>query len=448
MMATQAPGRSHPARQATDARVVAADICADLRGGEFLDPAFERRTAFLDVRDRRWTRELVYGMLRRRGWLDAVLEARVKNGLARLTPELRDLLRLGAQQLLFMGSVPAYAAIAQTVELAKRRDSIGAGGLANAVLRRIDRERDALDVALPPDPLAALALRHSHPEWLIARWAERYGYEGVAALLAANNEEAPLVARPIGVSADALAATLRDAGVDVEPAPLAAGSLTIRNVGALTALGAFRQGQFHLQDPASTLVAQYAAFPAGLAVGDLCAAPGGKGIELARTAAIVVSADISEARLGRVVENIERLHLPNQHPVVADARRPALTEVDAVLVDVPCTGTGTFRRHPDGRWRLKPSDLAVMGVLQRDILRAAADAVRPGGLLVYSTCSLEPEENDEQVDRFLAERAEWRLEAPPAGAVPDEVLDDGRLRVLPQRHATDGAFAARLRRAA
>ena len=428
--------------------MVAADICADLRGGEFLDPSFERRTAMLDTRDRRWTRELVYGMLRRRGWIDAILEVRVKNGLARLTPELRDLLRLGAYQLLYMGSVPAYAAIAQTVELAKWRDSIGAGGLANAVLRRVDRERDAPGVTLPADPLAALALRESHPEWLVTRWADRYGYEGASGLVIANNAEAPLVARPVGISGDALATNLRAAGVEVEPAPLAADSLVLRNVGALTSLDEFREGHFHLQDPASTLVTQYAAFPDGAIVGDLCAAPGGKGVELARTAAQVFSADVSAARLERVVENVARLHLTNLHPHVADARRPALAEVDAVLIDVPCTGTGTFRRHPDGRWRLKPSDLAVMGALQRDILRAAAGTVRPGGLLVYSTCSLEPEENDEQVDRFLDERPEWQMEPPPAGAVPDVTLDNGRLRVLPQRHGTDGAFAARLRRVA
>ena len=434
--------------EVTDARVAAADICADLRRGEFLDPAFERRTALLDVRDRRWTRELVYGMLRRRAAIDAILDARVKNGIAQLTPEVRDLLRLGAQQLLHMGSVPAYAAIAQTVELTKRRDSHGAAGLVNAVLRRVDRERDSLDVPMPSDPLEALAIRESHPEWLVRRWAARFGYEGVARLLIANNAEAPLVARPIGVSSEELAAQLREAGTEVEEAPLAAGSLVLRNVGALTAIGAFRQGHFHLQDPASTLVTQYAAFATGALVGDLCAAPGGKGVELARTAGAVFSADLSEARLARVVENVERLHLTNLFPYVADARVPALRQVDAVLIDVPCTGTGTFRRHPDGRWRLRTSDLAVMGTLQRDILCAAAEVVRPGGLLVYSTCSLEPEENDDQVDRFLEERPEWRLEPPEPGTVPDEVVDAGRLRVLPHVHGTDGAFAARLRRSA
>ena len=136
------------------------------------------------------------------------------------------------------------------------------------------------------------------------------------------------------------------------------------------------------------------------------------------------------------------------HAYVADARMPAIRPVDAVLVDAPCTGTGTFRRHPDARWRLKISDLAVMAALQRAILRNAAEVVKPGGLLIYSTCSLEPEENDEQIERFLAEHPDVAARAPPEGVVPATTLDDGMLRVLPQRHGTDGAFAARLRRGA
>jgi len=445
-----APGvrRGKGAIGVTDARFAAAAICADLRDGEFLDPAFERRTALLEPRDRRWVRELVYGMLRRRQWVDAVLDGRVKTGLARMQPELRDLLRLGAYQLLFMDSVPAYAAIGETVELAKRRESVGAGGLVNAVLRRVDRERDALAVATPADPVGALALRESHPDWLVARWLDRFGIDATTALLAANNATAPVVARPIGISADELRQAFADAGVVALPAPLLDDSLVLEQVASLTTLPAFVEGHFHLQDPASTLVTRYAAFPPGAIVGDLCAAPGGKGIELARTAALVCSADVSSTRMERVVENIDRLRAENVVPLVADARHPALRDVDAVLVDVPCTGTGTFRRHPDGRWRLRPSDLAVMGALQAQILAAAAGAVRPGGLLVYSTCSLEPEENDVQVDRFLAERPEWSLEPPPRGTVPETVLDAGRLRVLPHQHRTDGAFAARLRRAA
>jgi 16S rRNA (cytosine967-C5)-methyltransferase len=432
----------------TPARAAAAEICAAMRVGELLDPAFERHSAALEARDRRWLRELVYGMLRRRSWLDAVVHARVKGAFDRLEAEVVDLLRLGTYQLLYMNSVPAYAAIAQTVELAKRRAGAGASGLVNAVLRRIDRERGSLGVELPEDSVSRLALEHSHPEWLVRRWVERFGTEGAAALLAANNEESTLVLRPVGVSAEELRESLEAAGVVVEDAALATGGLEIRGgmTHSLTELEAFARGQFHMQDPASTLVTQYAAIPEGAIAADLCAAPGGKSAEVARSARTVIASDVSAARIGRVAENIERLRLENVHALVADARHPAVAPPDAVLIDVPCTGTGTFRRHPDARWRLKPADLAVMGGLQSAILRSAAELVKPGGLLVYSTCSMEPEENDEQVDRFLAEAPEFSLEPPDPPPVPGAVLDGGRLRVLPHVHGTDGAFAVRLRR--
>ena len=148
----------------------------------------------------------------------------------------------------------------------------------------------------------------------------------------------------------------------------------------------------------------------------------------------------------RVRENLQRLDVRNVSLVVSDARESAIAQADAVLIDAPCTGTGTFRRHPDARWRLKISDLAVSASMQRTIVRDAARLVKPGGLLVYSTCSLETEENDAQVEQFLREHQDFVLEPPPSGTVPPAVLDAGRLRVLPQRHAVDGAFAARLRR--
>ena len=431
----------------TDARVAAADICADLRGGDLLDPAFDRRTSRLDARDRRWVRELVYGMLRRRARLDAHLDARVRGGLVRLDADLLDLLRLGAAQLLQMESVPAYAAIAQTVELAKRRHGIGASKLANAVLRRLDRERDALVLPAAADPLDTLALEGSHPRWMVARWVERWGFDETRRLLDANNQEAPLIARPWHVVREQLEAMFETAGVHVGDVPLVRDSIVLASpVSSLTELGPFRQGLFHLQDPASTLVTQYACVPTGALVADLCAAPGGKSVELSRGASKVFASDLSFARLHRVIENANRLEINSLYSYVADARFPAIAPVDLVLVDAPCTGTGTFRRHPDARWRLKISDLAVMASIQRGILSAAAEIVRPGGLLVYSTCSLEPEENDEQIGRFLVEHPDWRLDPPPEGAVPATVLDNGLLRVLSQRHGSDGAFAARLRR--
>ncbi|MDP9206231.1 MAG: 16S rRNA (cytosine(967)-C(5))-methyltransferase RsmB [Gemmatimonadota bacterium] len=430
----------------TASRAVAAEICTDLRRGEFLDQSFERRIGPLDARDRRWTRELVYGMLRHRGRIDAILSGRVRGGLVRLDPDVIDLLRLGVYQLTNMGSVPAYAAIAQTVELAKRRHGLGASKLVNAVLRRTDRERDELSVPASSEAAEALAVKYSHPRWLVARWIERWGEHDTERLLALNNAEAPIVIRPYGIVREQLEAMLEEAGVHVAEAPYVSDSIAISGGITFTELGAFKKGLFFVQDPAATLVTEYAAIAASTTVADLCAAPGGKALELTKTAGTVIASDKSFGRLQRLLANERRLETTNLYPCVGDARNPAIAPVDAVLIDVPCTGTGTFRRHPDARWRLKISDLAVMSALQKTILRAAAKVVKPGGLLIYSTCSLEPEENDEQVEQFLSEHPDWILDAPPEGSVAPELLDAGRLRVLPQRHGTDGAFAARLRR--
>ncbi|HEX5437915.1 MAG TPA: 16S rRNA (cytosine(967)-C(5))-methyltransferase RsmB [Gemmatimonadaceae bacterium] len=448
-MTGHSPELAHAApvsARVTEARRVAAELCAALRRGDLLDPAFEARATTLDARDRRWTQELVYGMLRRRSWIDAVLSTRVRGGLARLDVDLIDLLRLGVYQLLFMRTVPAYAAIAQTVELTKLRHGIGASKLANAVLRRVDREHEALDIATPTDPVDALALAYSHPRWIVARWVARWGAADTEALLAANNSEAPVVLRPYGLVHEQLEAMLESAGIEVHDVPLVRDGLRLASGVSLGELGAYRKGLFFVQDPASTLVSMYAAVPPGAQAADLCAAPGGKSFELSRVASIVVAADRSLPRALRIRENAQRLDARTVLPLVADARAPAIRPMDAVLLDVPCSGTGTFRRHPDARWRLKISDLAVMAALQRSILREAATVVKPGGLLVYSTCSLEPEENDMQIERFLGEHPGWQLEPPPPGTVSHEVLDAGRLRVLPQRHGVDGAFAARLRR--
>jgi 16S rRNA (cytosine967-C5)-methyltransferase len=432
----------------TDARRAAAEILADLRSGALLNVAFDRHAVSLDARDRRWLQELVYGMLRRRSWLDMLLGERVSGGLAKLDADLLDLLRLGAQQLLHMDSVPPYAAIAQTVELAKQRHGLGASRLTNAVLRRLDRERELPGPRMPDDPVSVLAIEHSHPRWLVARWVAQWGVDQTRALLEANNHEAPLVVRPYGIVREQLEAILDASGVQVEDVPLVQDSLQLLRATPLSALGAFRQGLLFVQDPAATLVTKYAHFPSGAKVADLCAAPGGKTVELSRTAGLVVAADSSAQRLVRLTETIARLELHNVVPLAADARAPALTPLAAVLVDAPCTGTGAFRRHPDARWRLTPKDLGALIATQRVMLRAAATIVAPGGVLVYSTCSLEPEENDAQIDGFLAEHAGFSLEPPPAGSVPADTLDAGRLRVLPQVHGVDGAFAARLRRVA
>ncbi len=440
----------------TESRIAAAEILAALRGGTLLDAAFERVTTLLDPRDRRWVQELVYGLLRSRGWIDAILAPRITGGLARLDADLGDLLRLGTYQLLSMGSVPAYAAIAQTVELAKRRHGIGASKLVNAVLRRIDRERDLPSVATPDGTAAALdrnhdlterlAIRTSHPRWLLERWIAAWGKEATERLTAHNNSEAPIIVRPFGITRDELQEMLHERSVETIPTPLFADGLQLPPGVALTQLGAFQRGQLFVQDAGSALVVQYASIPRGDVVADLCAAPGGKTLALLQAGMRVIATDRSANRLQRLHANLERMHATDVDVREMDATAPTLEPVDAILIDVPCTGTGTFRRHPDARWRLRVSDIALLPVLQRDILAAASSCVKPGGLLIYSTCSLEREENDAVVNEFLAEDDAFVLEAPEAGVVPETVLDRGMLRVLPQTHGVDGAFAARLRR--
>lgn len=448
------PTYRSPRGAVTPPRIVAALIMAELRDGELLNAAFERHAGALEIRDKRWIQELVWGTLRRRSWIDAVLQDRVKGGLSVLDAEIVDLLRLGAYQLLFMGSVPVYAAIAQTVELAKQRTGIGASKLVNAVLRRIDRERgsdsnnDQLAPATPENATHALAQKHSHPEWVVARWVFRFGFDATEELLIANNGVAPISVRPFGVTRDALLAMLDGEGVETKPIPLVLDSLQLGAGVALTELHAFQAGAFFVQDPAATLVTQYADIAHGAIVADLCAAPGGKALELSRRAQQIFACDRSMSRAERMLVGFGRLNVPNMHVLVADATAPTMTPVDVVLLDVPCTGTGTFRRHPDARWRLRVSDFAVLGATQRAILRAAAALVKPGGLLIYSTCSLELEENDDVVAAFLAEHGDFKLEPPAAGVVAETVLDAGMLRVLPHVHGTDGAFAARMRRGA
>jgi 16S rRNA (cytosine967-C5)-methyltransferase len=432
--------------------VAALRICEELRNGALLDIAFERYASVLDARNRRWLQQLVYGMLRTRSRLDAIADVRVNGGIARLNPTLLDLLRLGTYQLLHMGGVPPYAAIAQTVELSKERQGMGAGKLVNAVMRRIDREREELYYPTPADPMEALGLEYSHPAWLVSRWADRFGIIETQRLLELNNVEPYNYVRPYNTSSPELVGELKRAGAFMEHAPIVEGSSRLSPGVTVGELGAFRRGWFFVQDPAATLVTEYAAVEAGSIVADLCAAPGGKTFELSRAASLVLAEDRSLQRLTRMKENLARLRATNVALVAADAALPPFRPVDAVLLDAPCTGTGTFRRHPDARWRLKISDIAVLAAEQRNLLRAAAELVRPGGLLVYSTCSIEPEENDAQIDWLLAEQGDggpiWSLEPPPAGAVPDVVLDNGRLRVLPQRHHIDGSFAARLRKRA
>jgi 16S rRNA (cytosine967-C5)-methyltransferase len=430
-------------------RRAAFEVLKAVRAGAPFDAALDRAVQGLGEADRRLAHELAAGVLRSQSALDARLAPLTTRGWKKVAPVLRDVLRLGALQLTSLDRIPAHAAVDTSVSLAQAAAGPKAAGFVNAVLRKVGRTdgqtNGRADGRTEARGAAELARRESHPEWLVERWVGRFGQEETAALLRWNNTRPRLVLQPARESLAGLERRWREAGIAATPAPYGAGLLTDRS--RPQELPGFDAGAFIVQDPAQALLAWYADFPPDAVVYDACAAPGGKAIALGRGTAGVIAGDVSVARVRRLARNLQRAGSGREHAVVADARRPPVRPSAAVLLDAPCLGTGTFARHPDARWRVTPEDLAGLAVLQAELLDAAAAVVAPAGLLVYATCSLEPEENRLQVDRFLDRHPEFRREPndtfPPALTSPE-----GDMMILPQRHHMDGAFAARLRRVA
>ncbi len=432
--------------EVTPGRRAAFSILRAVSRGRRLDRSLGPAVDPLEPRDRHWAQEASYGAVRLRGRLDFLLSLHLSKGLASLSPSLLDLLRLGAYQLLYMDGVPAYAALSQTVTQARAMAGEGGARLANGVLRSLAREGGEVSrfPALEQDPLAHLATWGSHPAWLLERWLARWDLEEVRLLVEWNNTPPPLYLRPLDLPLSQASALLAsrgwratEAGAGVPCLLLEAGTDPARVLGDLRGI---------IQDPGAALVSVYADPPAGVWVADLCAAPGGKALALAAQGHPVLAGDRSLPRLRVLRENLARVG-GSMVLVQATAQSPPLAEAPFVLLDVPCSGTGTLRRHPDARWRLTLDTLARLVELQGNILDAGSSLVGVGGHLLYSTCTLETEENEAQVDAFLSRTPGFALEE--TGAVDARFLDGkGRLLVLPQSSGFDGAFAARLVRVA
>jgi 16S rRNA (cytosine967-C5)-methyltransferase len=329
-----------------------------------------------------------------------------------------------------------------SVTLAREAGGGRAAAFVNAVLRRVARH-DTEPAHTSADIAEALAADHSHPVWQVRRWIQAFGAEATGDLLRWNNARPRLVLQPARRSLEALTAAWRAAGIESELAPFGAGIITVATRPA--DLPGFHEGAFIVQDPAQALLGRFIDIQPDSSVYDVCAAPGGKAIALGRSAKVLIAGEVSPTRAMRLLENVRRAGSGCEQVVVADGRRPPVRRADLVLLDAPCLGTGTFARHPDARWRVTPEALSSLEKLQAELLSSAAHVVPPGGLLVYSTCSLEPEENRLQVNRFLATHPHFHRE--PTGAVAADLLSkEGDLTILPQQHGMDGAFAARLRR--
>lgn len=394
---------------------------------------------------------IVYGVLQNRALLDFYLGAYCSQKLSRLQPPLADILRIGAYQILFLDKVPDRAAVNESVELAKKNGRGAASGLVNAVLRKLSLNKAQLPAIPERDETQALSIRYSHPKWLVRRLLALLGREEAESFLAADNAVAPLTVQvnTLRTTAAALTARLADAGVTAAAHPWVPDCLELTGSGDLTELDAFREGLFFVQDPAAKLVSLIAAPQKGGRVIDVCAAPGGKSFGAAVAMGDegeILACDLHENKLKRIKEGAARLGLKSIQTFAADGTvfRPEWADsADTVLVDAPCSGLGIIRKKPDVRYK-SPDDLFTLTVAQAAILENAARYVRPGGVLLYSTCTILPEENGQVVDGFLAEHPDFSRETftlpAPVGEQP------GELTLWPHRHGTDGFYICRLRR--
>ncbi len=441
---------------AADAREVALKIINEINDqGAYANIALARELARrpLSDQDRRFVTELVYGTVKAGATLDWLLGHYSSRPLAKVAPVIRNILRMGAYQIFFLSRVPVSAACNQAVELAKKYGHAGTVKFVNAVLRSAGRSPDK---AAYPDPAAAparyLALKYFHPEWLVARWLGRLGFADCEALLAANNTTPPLSLRTntVKISREELLARLAAEGAAGEPSAWAPEGVVCREYPALAGLASLREGLFQVQDESSMLVAHVVGPRPGEFVIDACGAPGGKSTHLAALMGDkgrVLSTDLYEHKLKLTAENAARLGLGLIETKVFDATKLHTAyagQADRVLVDAPCSGLGVLRRKPDSRWRKSESMLRDLPELQAAILDSAAACVRPGGVLVYSTCTTEPEENEHVVAAFLAGHGDFALA--DAGALLPVPRAEAMVQLWPHRDGVDGFFIARLER--
>jgi 16S rRNA (cytosine967-C5)-methyltransferase len=419
------------------------------------------RPTLRDERDRALATELVTGTLRWQLQLDHLVAHFAGRPVGKLDVEVLQILRLATYQLVHLDRIPASAAVNDAVAMTRRVKKTSAAGLVNAVLRAISKSRRELPMPTRPpegDPLRYLEVTLSHPAWLAARWLKRYGFAAAEAWELFNNAPAPLTIRVnrLKTTAVALIETLSLHAIQLDRCRFAPDGLVVKSGNPLRTPVA-GSGLFFVQDEASQLVSLLGAPEPGMRVLDACASPGGKTTAMAAIAgdaANIVAADVRNARIQLLRETIRASGAQRVRIVQADLETglPFPSTFDVVFVDAPCSGLGTIRRDPDIRWRRAEPDLAALASAQRRMIRHAATVVRPGGRLVYSTCSSEPEENDQIVEEFLSTNdafrpVDLRSEPLPYRGTLEPVVDtSGALRTSPDKHGLEAFFGAVLRR--
>lgn len=406
--------------------------------------------------DRAFATELVYGTLRSLNTLDWILEQFLKKPLKKQTPAVRNILRMGVYQLLYMDRVPDSAACNEAANLARRYGHSGAVKFVNGVLRSIARKKSSITFPDPnDDPLNFIAIRYSHPLWMVRKWVEMFGFEETAELCKANNESAPTTVRTntLKLPREELMAELENEGLTVTAARYAPEGINIQGAYALSELKAYREGLMQVQDEGSILVGHALAPKPGARVLDMASAPGGKTTHLAqimRNEGKIVACDIYAHKLQLVRDNCRRLGINIVETWEGDARELSKTFknwADYVLLDAPCSGLGVLRRRPDARWRKDEKRVKEMAGLQREMLEEAGRCLAPGGVMVYSTCTITAEENTSLITEFLASNQDFHLTS-LEGFLPPSLgdLKKGYIQLLPHKHQMDGFFIARIQK--
>ncbi|HVP57378.1 MAG TPA: 16S rRNA (cytosine(967)-C(5))-methyltransferase RsmB, partial [bacterium] len=395
--------------------------------------------------------QLVSGTIKWRNKIDFIIK-QLSHRSRVVSPVVLNILRLSIYQLLFLDKVPDYGATNEGVKLAKKTGDVYQAGYVNAILRRYLREKDEIEFPdIYEEPIKHIAVMYSHPTWLVRRWLKRYSVDDVISLALANNR-IPLTGFRINRlrgTQDEVVRLVQEEGGEIVGESLAPDHIYVRGASPVEDLKVHQAGLVQVQDASSALVARVLDPVAGTFAVDLCSAPGGKAThiyELARGDGLVVANDVSMPRLSLVKANAVRLGHAGMAFTISDGRKPAVTGADFVLVDAPCSGLGVLARRWDLRWTKRENDIMRMAAYQRELLAAAIGIAKSGGVVVYSTCSIEPEENEGVVTAVLAKDGRADLEDISRLVPASVVYKEGMMQTLPHVHGTDGIFAARLRK--
>ncbi|ACX64234.1 16S rRNA (cytosine(967)-C(5))-methyltransferase RsmB [Paenibacillus sp. Y412MC10] len=403
--------------------------------------------------------ELIYGTISRLNTLDYFLDKFVNKGVRKLQPWVRALLRISLYQIVYLDRIPDHAVVSEAVNLAKRRGHQGISGMVNGVLRNILRQKETL--AIPEDMTDAqrISLLHSHPQWLVERWISQYGTEATEAICAANNEP-PAVSVRVNttmISRDDMLKLMGNHGLDASPSSVSPYGIVVKGAGNMALTDWYREGMISIQDESSMLVAEAVQPEPGMRVLDCCAAPGGKSAhmgELMNDEGSIVANDIHAHKGKLISDQASRLGLDSISIVTGDALdladRFEPASFDRILLDAPCSGLGVIRRKPDLKWGKSQEDIHEIAALQLRLLESVSTLLRPGGILVYSTCTIEPRENEGVVSAFLEGHSEFAIAEDGLGALSrlgeNSLARGGGIQILPQHYHSDGFYIARLGR--